>query len=150
MSAPDATVSRFPRLSPRQDLVFKLLFSRHHDLLVDMLEAVLGRKIRSAKVLNPDLPAAVTHAKLVALDLRVVLDNGSHVGVEMQARALPDNQARFLFYGAREYTGQLSQGEDYSLLRPAISVLWLVESMFPDLDQLHSVFELRERATGAL
>src|SRR5690606_5524351 len=101
MSAPDATVSRLPRLSPRQDLVFKLLFLRHHDLLVNMLEAVLGRKIRSVKVLNPDLPADVTLATIVALDLRAVLDGGRRVGVQMQARGLHHKHA--LYNGAREF-----------------------------------------------
>lgn len=27
-------------------------------------------------------------------------------------------------------------------------IVWLVEPLFPDIDQLHSVFELRERHTG--
>jgi predicted transposase/invertase (TIGR01784 family) len=115
-----------------------------------MLEAVLVRKIQSAELLNPGLPADVTHAKTIALDLRVILDDGTLVDVEMQARLLVHNRERFLYYSAREYASQLGEGEDYGRLHPAVSVLWLGESMFPELDQLHSVFELRERQTGAL
>lgn len=40
------------------------------------------------------------------------------------------------------YASQLGQGENYSLLEPAYSVVWAVPRLFPQLRELHTLFAL--------
>lgn len=75
-------------LDPTLDVVFKLLLLRNPDLLRAHLEAVLGRRVVHVEVLNPEIPGDLSADKFVMLDLRVRLDTGERVDVEMQARSI--------------------------------------------------------------
>lgn len=134
-------------LDPKNDLVFKLLLTREPALLRDMLEAVLGRPVRDATVLNPGIPGELPLDRQIALDVRARLDDGWRADVEMQVRLVPALAARLVFYGARDYSAQLGRGDGYDRLTPTVVVAWLVDPLIPDLERLHAIFELRERHT---
>jgi predicted transposase/invertase (TIGR01784 family) len=138
------------RLDPKNDLVFKLLFTREPALLLDMLEAILARPIRDVSVLNPGIPGERPRDKHVVLDIRVALDDGSRADVEMQVRLVSALVSRLVYYGTRDYGAQLRRGEGYDQLTPTLTIAWLVDPLFPDIDRLHSIFELRERHTHVL
>src|SRR5512145_3018443 len=74
-------------LDPTLDVVFKLLLQRNPALLRDMIEAVvvLDAPIRELVVLNPEIPPDVPADKSVVLDIRVRLDNGYEIDLEMQS-----------------------------------------------------------------
>ncbi len=137
-------------LDPTLDLVFKLLLTRKPALLRDMLEAILGKTIRTLTVLNPGIPGELSRDKAIILDIRALLDDGSRVDLEMQIRVTAILPARLVYYGARDYADQLARGNDYDRLTPTTVIVWLVEPMVPPLDRLHSIFELRERHTHRL
>lgn len=146
-AVPPALELPLPRLDPTNDLVFKLLFTRNPLLLVDMLEAVLGRPIASLSVLNPDILGQLASNKRIVLDIRVELHDKTRVDVEMQLRATPALPQRLVYYVARDYTDQLRRGADYPTLTPSIGVVWLLEPV-PNLPvRLHTLYELRERDT---
>jgi hypothetical protein len=137
-------------LDPKLDVVFKLLFVRHPELLRSMLEAVLGRSVAEYTILNPEIPGEMAVDRSVVLDVRVVLADGLRVDVEMQleaSRALP---ARLVYYAARDYSDQLRRGDEFTELTATVVIVWLVEPLQPLVPQFHSVFELRERSTGQL
>lgn len=136
-----------PRLDPKLDIVFKLLVTREPALLRNMLEGVLAKPIRELTIIDPGIPGELSTDKTIVLDIRAVLDDGSRVDVEMQIRSTPSLRSRLVYYGARDYADQLGRGDGYHLLTPTVVVVWLVEPLFPLLDRLHSVFELRERDT---
>lgn len=135
------------RLDPKLDLVFKLLLTREPPLLVDMLGGILARSVQELSILNPGIPGELASDKRIILDLRASLDDGSRVDLEMQIRSTPDLAARLVYYTARDYADQLRRGEEYHLLTPTAGIIWLVEPLFPALERLHSIFELRERHT---
>lgn len=135
------------RLDPKLDVTFKLLFSRHPELLRHMLEAVLGKAIASIEVLNPAVPGDLVGEKNIELDLRVRLATGERVDIEMQIRFDGSLADRFVYYAAREHAGQLARGSEYRDLDATIVVIWMVAPLFPELEQYHSIFELRERRT---
>lgn len=137
-------------LDPTVDVVFKLLLTREEALLRDMLEAVLGRPVRSLTILDADIPGELVGDKTVILDIRAQLEDGTRVDVEMQVRIPPTLRPRLVYYGARDFSAQLARGEGYERLTPTVVIVWTVEPLFPDLDQLHSIFELRERRTHRL
>lgn len=138
------------RLDPKNDIVFKLLLTRELALLRDMLEAILGRPIRDVFVLNPGIPSERPPDKQIVLDIRVALDDGSRADLEMQVRLVPALASRLVYYGARDYATQLGRGDDYEQLTPTVVIAWLVDPLFPDLERLHAIFELRERHTHRL
>lgn len=134
-----------PRLDPTLDVVFKLLLTREPALLVDMLSGVLGRIVTGLTILDPDILGEQVGDKGIVLDVRAVLYDGSRVDVEMQLRAASALDSRLVYYGARELVEQLARGDGYELLRPSIVIVWMVEPLFPSLERLHAIFELRER-----
>ena len=53
---------------------------------------------------------------------------------------------RLAYYLARDFVDQLRRGDDYDRLPPSVVIVWLPQPLLPELvDQLHSIFELRER-----
>lgn len=137
-------------LDPTLDVVFKLLLTSEEALLRDMLESVLGRTVRAITVLDADIPGELVGDKTIILDIRAQLDDGTRVDVEMQVRVPPTLRGRLVYYGARDFSAQLARGDGYERLTPTVVIVWTVEPLFPDLDRLHSVFELRERHTHRL
>lgn len=141
------TPVRLERLDPTLDIVFKLLMTRTQVLLVDMLEAVLGRPIAGLTILNPDVLGELASDKRVVLDIRVALADGSRVDVEMQVRAGSALRSRLVYYATRDHSEQLERGDGYEQLTPTVVIAWLVEPV-PELPQrLHCIYELRERHT---
>jgi predicted transposase/invertase (TIGR01784 family) len=138
----------FERLDPKLDIVFKLLLVRTQVLLVDMLEAVLGRPVSSITVLNPDILGELASDKRVVLDIRVSLSDGSRIDVEMQARTTPALRSRLVYYATRDHSDQLSPGDGYEELTPTVVIAWLVEPI-PELPhRLHTVYGLRAEHTN--
>ena len=137
-------------LDPTLDLVFKQLLTRQPSLLIDMLTGLLARPIGSVSILNPELPGELPFDKQVALDIRARLDDDSRVDLEMQRRPDPDLAERLVYYTARDYSSQLRRGDEYHLLKPTTGIAWLMEPLFPEIEHLHSIFELRERYTHTL
>ncbi len=134
-------------LDPTLDIVFKLLFSapESREALTSLLTAVLrpARPISEVRVLNPWIPGTRVDDKGVVLDILVVLDDGTRINVEMQASRRPGLPVRALFYWSRAFTTQIERGEDYTCLRPVISVLFL-DYVELDTPRFHSTFRLLE------
>lgn len=132
------------RLSPKTDIVFKLLFAGSEPILIGLLEAVLRppTPIRSAEVKNPELPRDFFDEKGSYLDILVQLDDGTLLDVEMQCARHDAFRERALYYWASVYSSQLEAGHDYGALGPVISILFLDYREFAS-QQFHQVFQLR-------
>jgi predicted transposase/invertase (TIGR01784 family) len=137
-------------LDPRVDIVFNLLFGAEQNrrLLIALLNDLLqpAAPIASAEILPPGPEAGAVDDKSIYLDLRVRLQSGEQIDVEMQTRRHLALRPRVLFYWSRMYTGQLKRGQPYSGLQRCVVVL------ITDFDELpgprfHSVFQARERTT---
>ncbi len=68
-------------LSPTLDLVFKLIFTKDKDLLVDLINSALqlpkGSQIQSVQVLNPTILPEEIGKKFIVLDI-LALDQNDH------------------------------------------------------------------------
>lgn len=131
----------------RNDIVFKLLMQRYEPLLASMLEAVLAEPVTEFTVLNPEIPGDMPGHKAIIVDILVELGDGRRVNVEMQVSVRPELRSRLSYYMARNLSDQLSRGDNYGLVCPSIVVVWLAQPLFPELNQFHSIFELRDRQT---
>lgn len=136
-------------LSPTNDLVFKEFLERETLLLRSMLGAVLGEEVAELTLINNELHGELAHDKTIVIDVRVVLTSGRRVIIEMQVLVDPSElKPRLVFYTARDFVNQARRGrQHYGWLTPTVTIVWVVKPLFPELRQLHSVFELRERAT---
>lgn len=137
------------RLDPKNDVVFKFLLTREPSLLIHMLEGILACPIEGLELVDPAIPRDLATEKHIALDIRAVLADGRHTDLEMQMRAVSHLDARLLYYFARNYSNQLRWGDQYHLLTPTIGIAWLGEPLFPWVNRLHSIFEIRERHSFA-
>ncbi|MCB9716401.1 MAG: PD-(D/E)XK nuclease family transposase [Myxococcales bacterium] len=79
---------------PTLDVVFKRLLMRKPVLLLDMLEGILGRSIRSLEIIASELPGDHVGDKGVVFDIRAELDDGTRVDLEMQRWIPPALRAR--------------------------------------------------------
>ena len=52
---------------------------------------------------------------------------------------------RALYYWARLHQEQLKKGKDFRVLRPTIAVCSVDTPLFPEIDDYHLTFELREQ-----
>ncbi len=136
-------------LTPKLDLVFKMLFTAEPDILADLISAVLGlsgnRRIRSVRVKNPiKLPEKEIEQKFIVLDILATDRKGRHYDIEMQAKKFDFYPKRAVFYACRVYTGQLASGKNYGKLRPVLGIHFLDYIEYPDYDDFHFCFEMRD------
>ncbi|MBI5536061.1 MAG: Rpn family recombination-promoting nuclease/putative transposase, partial [Deltaproteobacteria bacterium] len=140
----------FTRLDPKLDVVFKLLFTRpgSEGILIALLSAILRppSPIRSIKVLNPDLEKEAIPDRGVVLDIRVRLEDGKEVDVEMQSQTRPGMTKRALYHWSRMYGAQIVRGQEYAELQPCISIFLLGYKELPSA-KFHSTFQVLEVQT---
>lgn len=132
-------------LPPTLDVVFKLMLTgpESEPILNALLNAVLQlpRRIKSSRVLNPEIPKNFADDKGSVLDILVELDDATHVNVEMQARKTDVLLPRAEYYWARTHAARLKRGDDYAHLRQTVSIFLLNYIEFKHLpDVAHHVF----------
>ncbi len=139
-------------IEPIVDFAFKrLLGSREHSqITVHFLNAVLGAspRITDVTILNPFLEKDFEEDKLSVLDVLATDEHGRRLNVEMQTSLPAGIHQRLTYYAACLYVEQLTEGQDYPTLRPAISICVLDAVMFPNSPDLHLDFRLRDDGCG--
>lgn len=115
-------------LNPRNDFLFKRLFGvrEQEDLLVALINAVFrdsgGASIRSATILNPEIPQDALRDKRSVFDIRVRTDLGQEIDIEVQTRRHKALAVRTLYYWAKLFTQQLSVGDEFDDLHPCVTI----------------------------
>jgi len=140
-------------LSPRNDVVFKLLFAdaRNRGLLRALLNAVLqpSRPIVSVDVINPEIHRDSIDDRGLVLDILAVHDDGTRTDVEMQAYPQPALPERALYHWARLFRDGIGRGDDFAALRPCRVIFFLAHRQLPGT-RVHSTFGAREKHDGTL
>ena len=119
-------------LDPKNDYVFKRLFADAPNLLAALINAVLApaAPVVVVSVRNPGIDPAELSGKYIVLDLLVEDSAGRQYHLEMQIRRYLAWSARSTYYLARLICGQLSAGDDYADLKPAIGIHFLDFDLF--------------------
>ena len=138
-------------VDPKVDYAFKWLYgqpTRSH-LLVSLLNALLrlpdGRKIENLLILNPYNEKAKLDDKLSILDIKAEDNQKRLYDIEMQLQLAPNTPERIIYYWARLYSEQLTEADPYADLRRTISILLIDQPVFPDVEDYHLHFELRDK-----
>jgi len=135
----------------KTDTLFKMLFTRHQDLLKRLVAELLGishGSIERFEVTNPEMPPEVLGGKFCRLDINMAVD-GQLVNLEIQVRDDGDYPERALFHWARMYSSALPKGDDYQKL-PRTVVISIVDFNLFGCAEFHSEFRPQEKTRGEL
>ena len=135
-------------MTPKNDLIFKKLFGTvgREAMVKDFLEAILEISIKNVTLGKETilLPEEVNE-KTGVLDVRVTLDDGTEVDVEMQNKENTLIVRRSQFYLSRLYQGKIKVGEDYDVLRKAIVIFITNFEVFSDIKEYHTKWLMTEQ-----
>ena len=78
----------FKRLPITNDYIFKRIFAYegNESILKDLLEAILKINIQKIQIKNPEIVPFTKEEKRGLLDIKVSLDNGTIIDIEMQMK----------------------------------------------------------------
>ena len=133
-------------MSPKNDFAFRLLFGdeKNKEITIAFLRAMLQIPIEDIKIKDPYLLKQMAGDKTGILDIRIVLDSGVQVDVEIQLSDHPAIRKRVLFYLSRLYSSQISSGDGYNLLKKTISLVILDYNLFK-VEPVHTTFRFYDR-----
>ncbi len=117
-------------VSPRIDVVFKAIFGKASNvaLLQSLVASVTGmpkESLAEIEILNPELMVDYFDSKASRLDLRVKLQDGTEVDVEIQLANMKSYTERILYYWSKMYCGDLDKGSTYDALNKSIVINFL-------------------------
>ncbi|NER38741.1 MAG: Rpn family recombination-promoting nuclease/putative transposase [Oscillatoria sp. SIO1A7] len=137
-------------VSPKVDFAFKKIFGSKQSaaILISFLNAIVyGGKntIKSLTIINPYNPGQISSLKETYLDVKATLFDGTIVVIEMQVGRTTAFSKRILYNLTKAYANQLGVGENYLILKPAISVTIVDFVMFEDSTEVISQFVFKEK-----
>jgi predicted transposase/invertase (TIGR01784 family) len=130
-------------LSLRNDAVFKLFFARQENIkqLKVFLKAtthLTDDDLVKIDLLDTTLTKEHVQEKDYVVDVRIKDASGNYTHIEMQMRRHGAFVERIVAYNSRQYSSQLSRGQDYVELKKSIT---LVITDFPMFDDSDDYFE---------
>ena len=135
-------------LQPKNDVVFKALFSRGKPRITQaMLEAILKTKIDKLELdKSTDLLNENADDKNGRLDLRAIINGNTECDIEVQLTSNDNIAERFVYYWAKMYAANLKIGDTYSDLRKTISIIILDDDfkLTKDLEKPQTTWRIRE------
>jgi predicted transposase/invertase (TIGR01784 family) len=143
-------------IKPTTDLFIAALWSapKNEPILRSLLNAVMTDiglpAIVEATVINPFNVQEYPADKQIRLDIRVVDESKAMYNVEVQTDSHASFFDRMLYYWAETYGSLLKRGEDYRKLRPVRSIVITEFPVFPELKNLHAVFEIQSKENPAV
>lgn len=145
---------RKPVLSPRNDLVFKLLFGDARDttILTAFLKSALdlpAEDYQEVSIVDPQLKGEAPDDKQGILDVKVKTPSGKVIDIEIQIVEHPQMRERVVFYLARMVTEQIARGEDYREIKRSISILITDYVQIPENQSYRNCYRLHDHKTGS-
>jgi predicted transposase/invertase (TIGR01784 family) len=122
------------RIDPKVDFAFKLMLGspEHPAVTIHFLNAILRLEspVTEVEILNPTHGKDRAEDKLVVLDILAQDAQGRRFNVEMQTTLKVDLPRRLLYYSSLSYARQIGMGQNYTALRPVISICVLDQILF--------------------
>ena len=134
-------------LDPKMDFVFKNIFGseKHPNILISFLNATLKPKdlITAVEIKNTDLNKGYIEDKFSRLDVKATTSNNEIINIEIQLKNEYNMIKRSLYYWSKLYSEQLSEGEDYSVLKRTICIN-ILNFKYLKTRKFHSGYRLKE------
>ena len=118
------TKSNQSLLDPKNDYIFKRIFTEHPDALVHLINDLRPDlpTIAEVEILNPTITPEEMTGKSIVLDVLAQDSDGNRYNIEMQVRRYNEWGKRSAYYLAKMLTDQLSAGDDYTELNAVIGI----------------------------
>jgi predicted transposase/invertase (TIGR01784 family) len=141
-------------LSPRSDLIFKLLFGdeRNIELLTDFLKSVLrlpADDYEEVTIVDPHLLPEYKGDKLGILDVKVKTRSKKVIAVEIQVLPTPELRERVVYCTAKMVVEQIGSGEKYLNIKRVIGIIITDFVFIPENSVYHNHYTLRDSETGS-
>jgi predicted transposase/invertase (TIGR01784 family) len=143
------------RLLPlHNDYIFKALFVRNPDILLDLINALPQftgeHKVAEISILNPELPKLGEIEKVSILDIRAKDLMNREFILEMQGNSHPFLPERLLLYWSKTFSSGIGQGMEYSALPKVYSINFLNFLMIGNTEFFHTSFQILDTRTGKI
>jgi predicted transposase/invertase (TIGR01784 family) len=136
--------------------VFKQVFGKQENerILISFLNAMLNSyyNIKSAKVINSDLPRFSELGRSILLDVQVQTDDGTHIDIEVQRSYKPDLIDRMFVYGANMITRYSEKSTGFNTTK--CIAIWILDCNIPSFkmfgkEQVIGEFTFRSMIDGS-
>jgi len=127
----------------KTDILFKLLFRKHQNLLQHLVAQLLKIPLKSISdfiLENPEMPPESIGKKFCRLDIHMTV-NGQKVNLEVQVEDEKNYPERTLFYWARIYSNALPKSRNYIELPRTIVINIINFPLFEQSPEFHSEFQ---------
>ena len=132
-------------ISPKMDFAFRELMEDdkvRRYFICDALNMSV-EQVKETRLGNPFLRRRHRKMKLGILDVKVFLQDGTRINLEMQLRRQKFWEKRSLYYLAKMYADILFVGEHFDRLRRCIGISILDFNLTED-ERYHSVYHMRD------
>ena len=134
----------------KNDIAFRKIFGNENrkEVLISFLNAVLDfqgeGRISEVTILNPYQLPALRGGKATIIDVKAKDQRGHEYIVEMQVAEIDGFNKRVLYYTGKSFIDQISRGEFYKKLKPAIfiGILDFVHTQNPHYLSRHRILDI--------
>jgi predicted transposase/invertase (TIGR01784 family) len=126
------------------DYMFRAILQKNNNVLKALICALLHLKkedIRSITITNPIVLGEAISDKEFILDITVLMNDNTHIDLEMQIRNEGEWPERSLAYLCRSYD-QIGKGGDYADIGPAIHIGFLNFTPFKKDPEFYATYKL--------
>ncbi len=102
--------------------------------------------ISEMRILNPINYRDSLDGKDTTLDIKASTASGEIIDIEMQNGNLRYYEQRSIYYGGKRINSSLENGQKYDKMDKSIVISFINGRIFHDVNQVHTVFQLREKA----
>jgi len=127
------------------DILFKMYFVKHPDLLKILIAEFLGipyNEITQFQITNTEMTPEYVGDKFCKLDISMIV-NGKRVNLEVQVADEGNYPERSLYHWAKMYSTALGEGSNYDEL-PATITINIIDFVLFDCEEFHSEFHILE------
>ncbi len=135
------------------DMIFKYVFGRNENTkpLISLLNAILRlegkNRIENVEILNPFNYQEYKDEKLSIVDTKVKDGNGFFYSIEVQNYKDQAFEKRMGYYLSKLYSSQLTQDEDYDLLKTATGIVFMDFDLFKS-NKMHEKFTFKNETNS--
>ena len=139
---------KLEKFTARNDYAFKKLFGTYEnqDIMIEFISLVtkINKKdFKDVQIENSELYPKFFDDKAGRLDIKILLQDGQKIDIEMQNIYFDYYAKRSIFYWTELLTENFKHGADYSELNKCIAIN-ILNQPFKLTDKLHSLYKILE------
>ena len=127
------------------DYMFRIVLRKNKDTLKNLICSVLHlspKKIKSIRIENPITLGDAIDEKEYKLDVLVLLNNNTHINLEMQVVSYKNWPERSIAYLSRKFN-TLSRVRDYDLIEPVYHIGFIDFTLHEDHPEFFAKYHIR-------